>query len=230
MGLRCGLLLALQQATAEVILPGAHARQDEEVPATVGPEVVRQRLALKPALDGDELALERLLEADEHQAEVQGAVVADAVVVVIGPAQHELPLRRGGARVGQADVRIDRDHIAHRVARVVRRVLLFPAGQRAAGILLPAEDLLLLCYGNAVPEFGEQADQAHDHVAAAPRPGGFAFARPHQRVVLLLGGVDDAVFKAEVVALGARGAGGALVAGLPPAEGELAVRVAEDIP
>ena len=61
----------------------AHTWQRIEIATAIRTDVVRERLALKALLHGDELAIQILLEADKHQTYIEGAIIAHAVVVVI---------------------------------------------------------------------------------------------------------------------------------------------------
>ena len=83
-------------------------------------------------LDRRELARGILVEGDEHQALVEVAGLVDAAVVVVAAAQDPLVGGRGGARVGEADVRVERDPLAVRVEVVVGVLVLVGAAERRA--------------------------------------------------------------------------------------------------
>ena len=89
----------LDQRPAEVVRPGDHSGEHEEVPTPDRADVVDQRLTGQPLLDRLELADQVLLVAGEDQALVEVAVDVEASVVVEAAAQDPAGsrLRRTGS-------------------------------------------------------------------------------------------------------------------------------------
>lgn len=142
-------------------------------------------------LDLDELAWRVLIEGDEQQSLVEIAGFVDPAVVVVAAAEDSLVGGLGRARVGEADVGVERDPLAVGVTRVVGVLELGGPAQRCAGHAVATDHLLLLEHPDAIPELDVHPDRAHNHVGAAGGPGWLAAAGLHPDHTVHLGWVID---------------------------------------
>src|SRR5689334_1547766 len=110
-----------EQLPAEVVGGVAHTRQREEVAAAARADVVDEWLVDQALLHRLELPLQVLLEAGEHQPDVEVAVRVDAAVVAEAAAQDPAVLGLGGARVREPNVAVEPHEAPGRVVPVVRR-------------------------------------------------------------------------------------------------------------
>src|SRR5262249_37082675 len=136
------------------------------------------------------------------------------------------------ARVGEADVAVERDALALGVKRQLRVLELVRAAERRAGVAGPPDHLLLLTQADAVPELHVHPADAHALAgsAARPRRAGGAPRGPgeaiHERAVAHVG-VGRAVAEREQVARGVVGRGPAARA-LEPVDGPAQLERAAD--
>src|ERR1700722_7709810 len=108
-----------EHAPAVPVARADDAGEYVEVAAAEGLDVVDQRLVDESFLYGFELAADVLLVGDEDVAGLEVAGGVHAEVVVVGTADEPLVGRAGGSRVGEPDVRVQRDDRAVRVGFVV---------------------------------------------------------------------------------------------------------------
>src|SRR5580698_2665836 len=204
-------------------LAGVQAGRAGEYGAAGVLDVLVEGVGGERLLQPDELG--RVLhEGDEEQAAEQGAGLrVDAVGERIAAAQDPGPAVV--LETGEPDVGVrGNSRLAVAPARgEVRCGELAASGQRGAGNLRPADDVLLILQVVAVPVLDEDADLAGYQVAAAAQPRLVGLAADPDPVVhqgFLLGlDVAGAVFEAEQVARGGlagRGGGGTAEAELHP--------------
>ena len=122
-GLTPARTLAGRQASSDApqIASGPlDARQREEVAAADRLDVLLERLAVEPVLDGHEAALEVALEGDEEQPLVEQARAVEPAAEGVAAPEDAAGLGLGRPRVGQPDVGVERDPLAVRIVAVVR--------------------------------------------------------------------------------------------------------------
>lgn len=126
-------LLGEQASSIPVALVG-HPRDDEEIPTAEGLHVVDQRFSDETGLDGFELAMDVLLEADEDVACLEVAVGVETEVVVVGASKESLV--GGGFRpgIGESDVRVEGNDLALWIGGVVGGVEFVIAVERSPGV------------------------------------------------------------------------------------------------
>src|SRR6185437_7945127 len=145
-----------EQPLAEVAAEVRNAGQHDEVATTERLDVVGHRLVLQPVLVGLELVLDVLLVAAEDQPGLGVSVQPHTdVLVVVATAQDPAAVGLRRARVGQPDVRVQRDQLAVRVGGVVRDVGLVGAVQRSAVVAVSSDDRVLFRDADPVPELDQ---------------------------------------------------------------------------
>ncbi len=145
-----------------------------------------------------------MLVANKQQPHIELPGGGNASGIAVAASQHQAALRLRRARVGQTNMRIQRDHFAFGVLTVIRLVMLMLHAQRRPAQLFAAENRLLLAQRRAIPEFDAELDNAHRLIAAAHGPGGLLLIRRHpqhrihQRLVGRIG-ISGAIFETEQV-------------------------------
>ena len=142
-----------EQTASEPVADRRNPWRHSEKPAADVLDVLVQRVVLtERPLDRHELLARILLERDEEQAgvELPGRRV---VAVGVGVAAAQDLLAAVVVRAGEPDVRVGRDDrlAVLRLRRKVDRVEFALAGERRAGVLEPAEDVLLVGAGSRRP-------------------------------------------------------------------------------
>src|SRR5580693_2007059 len=122
----------------------------KEIAASDGCYVVDHRLFGQARLDRRELALEVLVEGDEHQTLVEVARLVETSVIVVATAHDALIGGGGGTWIGEAYMGVQRDALAERVEVVAGILKLVVSAQRRAADAIAPDHVLLLEHAHAI--------------------------------------------------------------------------------